>query len=128
MELIGKAAACAILAAMVGLLLKKQNPETALLLGAVTVLGILSASMGVLDGLRELRKLVSELLGGGEAYLAPVVKCLVIGIVTRFAADLCKDSSQSAAASAVELAGTVSAVTVVMPLLTSVLKLIGGLI
>ena len=53
MELILKAAASALLTAAVGLLLKKQNPEIALLLGAVTALGILFASLKIVDGLGE---------------------------------------------------------------------------
>ena len=60
--------------------------------------------------------------------IAPIMKCLAIAIVTRIASELCKDSAQNAAAAAVELAGTVCAVSTVMPLLMSVLKMIGGLV
>lgn len=128
MELIYKASALALLSAVVSLLLKKQNPEAALLLSVLTAVGILIAAMGLLNGLQELREQIRKILGGSEVLIAPIMKCLAIAIVTRIAAELCKDSAQNAAAAAVELAGTVCAVSTVMPLLMSVLKMIGGLV
>lgn len=128
MELIIKAAALAVLSAIMSLLLKKHNPELSLILGAVTALGILISAMGLLNGLRELREQVTRIMGGAETLLSPVLKCLAIAIVTRIAADLCKDSAQNAAAAAVELAGTVGALTTVLPLLMNVLELIGGMV
>ena len=127
MELILKAAASALLTAAVGLLLKKQNPEIALLLGAVTALGILFASLKIVDGLGELRQLARQMIGSEtDVLLAPILKCLAISVVTRFSADSCRDASQSAAASAIEFAGSACSLTAVMPLLLSVLKTVGG--
>ncbi len=128
MELIGKAGAVALLCAMTGLIIKKQNPEATLLLGAVAATGILIASLGILNGFQELRRQLEKMLGaGGELLIAPLVKCLAIAIVTRFATDLCKDATQNALASAVEIAGTACALTTVLPLLLSVMKMIGEL-
>ena len=45
--------------------------------------------------------------------------------MTRVTADLCKDASQNAAASAVELAGTFCALGIIMPLLLTMLKMVG---
>ena len=128
MELIYKASALALLSAVVSLLLKKQNPEAALLLSVLTAVGILIAAMGLLNGLQELREQIRKILGGSEVLIAPIMKGRAIAIVTRIASELCKDSAQNAAAAAVELAGTVCAVSTVMPLLMSVLKMIGGLV
>ena len=127
MSLVWKAAAAALFSAVMTLLLKKQNPEGALLLGALTALAILTSSLGASGGFRELRETTGKLLGDdAEILIGPVMKCLSIAIITRLAADLCRDASQQAAASSVELAGTVCAVSTVMPLLLSVLKMIGG--
>ncbi len=128
MELILKAGAAALLCALTGLLIKKHNPEATLLLGAAASAGILIASLGILNGFQELRRQLEKMLGaGGELLLAPIVKCLAIAIVTRFATDLCRDASQNALASAVEMAGTACAMTAVLPLLLSVMKMIGEL-
>lgn len=128
MELIFRACAAAVISAAAALLLKKNNPEGALLLGAITVVALVTASLGLLGGLQELRAQVRAMLGGSEIYMAPVIKCLAIAIVTRFATDLCKDASQNATASAVEFTGGVCGFAVILPLLWNVLKLIGGLV
>ena len=129
MNLVWKAAAAAIFSAVMALMIKKQNPEAALLLGAVTALGILAASFGLLDGFRDLRRVTVVMLGEeGELFVGPVLKCLGISVITRLTADLCRDAAQNAAASSVELAGTVCAMGTAMPLLMSVLKMIGGML
>ena len=49
------------------------------------------------------------------------------GRPSRFSAESCRDASQNAAASAVEFAGAACSLGVVLPLLVSVLKTLGGL-
>ena len=128
MNLILKAAAASVLSAVICLLIRRHNPETALMLGAVTALGILIASLGILDGFRELRLQVRRMLGErGELLISPLVKCLAIALVTKFATEMCRDSSQNVVAAAVELAGSACAMSTVLPLLLSVLKMIGEL-
>lgn len=123
-----KAASAALLSAVLGLLIKRHNPEGALLLGAICAVGILAASLGILDGFASLRKLLRQIFGGeGESLIAPIFKCLAISVVSRFSSESCRDASQNAAASAVEFAGAVCSLGVVMPLVMSILKSMGGL-
>ena len=128
MGLMMKVATAAITVAILGLLLRRYDPELVLLLGAVTAAGALLASLGLLDGLKELRALISSFLGdGAESLMAPVMKCLAVTLLSKFASDLCRDASQSGLASAVELAGNLCCVALTLPLLMSVLKILGGL-
>ena len=128
MELVIKAAAALLTASAVCLLLRRHNPEIALLLGLVTALSVFAASLRVMDGLRDFRRLVRQLIGDeSETLISPVVKCLAISVVTRFSAESCRDSSQHAAAAAVEFAGSACSIAAVLPLLMSVLRSIGGL-
>lgn len=53
---------------------------------------------------------------------------MAVAIVTKLASELCREASQSAAASAVELAGTLCAFSVALPLIMSMLKMIGGMV
>ncbi len=123
-----KAAAASLMASAICLLLRRHNPEVALLLGFMTALAVFSATLRVLDGLRDFRGLIRQLIGNeSETLLSPVVKCLAISVVTRFSAESCRDSSQHAAAAAVEFAGSACSIAAVLPLLMSVLKTIGGL-
>ena len=71
---------------------------------------------------------IGRLVGGVSVYLAPVLKCAAIGVVTKLAAELCREASQSAIASGVELAGTICALGTALPLIMSALRMIGSMV
>lgn len=123
-----KASAAALTAAIVCLLIKRGNPEISLLLSICTVSLILIAALGFAEGIRELASAVKTVAGSSETLAAPVLKCVAIAIVTRVTAELCRDSSQGASAAAVELAGTICAMSVALPLILSMLNMIGGMV
>ena len=120
-----RVAAAALCTLLAGLLIRQKNAELALALsvGAVAVIALASLRMGA--GLDELRALLRDRFGLSETYMQPMLKCLAAAIVTRLTADLCRDHAQGAAAAAVELAGCLCALGVVMPLLVSMLKMVG---
>jgi len=128
MELVFRAAAAALCAALLALLFKRTNPELSFLVSLTAVVVILIAVIGFVQGIRELSETLREEFGLTDMLLLPVLKCMAVGITSRFASELCRDSAQTAAASAVELAGTACALSVIMPLVMSVLHLIGGLV
>ena len=128
MELIFKAAAVSLMAAVVGLIIRRYNPEISVLLSSCTVVMIGIATMSFAVELKTFVKSVKSIVGTSDVLIAPILKCVAIAIVTKLTAELCKDSSQSASAAAVELAGTVCAMSVAMPLIMSVLKMIGGMV
>lgn len=128
MELVLRSAALALISAFAALLLRRAAPEMSLPLSAVTVVVILLAAAGFLRGLRDLSDTVRESFGVSDAYSLPMLKCLGVALITRVTADLCRDASQTAAASAVELAGAACALGVILPLLTGLLRTIGGLL
>lgn len=126
MELLIKAAVLGIVAALIALLLKKSNPEMALLLAIGAVAVILVMAVELVSGVKEMVQLTVELSGVSSAILSPVLKCVGIAIVTRIAADICKDAGQSSVSSSVELVGTAAALYVSMPLMKTLLQMIGG--
>ncbi len=128
MELIVKAAGLALTAALIGIVLRRTNPELSLLLSICTVVLIMGAALGFAKSFTELAQTVQRIFGVSETLIKPVLKCVAVAIITKMTSDLCKDSSQAAAASAVELAGTVCALCIIMPLLMSMLTAIGGMI
>ena len=128
MELILKAAALALTAALIGIVLRRTNPEMTLVLSICTVVLIIGAALGFAKSFTELAQTVQRIFGVSETLIKPVIKCVAVAIITKLTSDLCKDSSQAAAASAVELAGTVCALCIIMPLLMSMLTAIGGMI
>ena len=127
MELLIKASAVGIAAGIIGLVIKKSNPEMSAALGAAAAAAICFAAVGFAAPLRELAELIGSMTDSGGLFIAPVMKCAAIAIVTKLAAELCRDSAQSAAAASVELAGSICALSVAMPLVISMLKTIGAM-
>ncbi len=125
MELMLRVSAAAVCALLCCLLLRRTNPELAASLSIAAVGMILLASLNLGSGLRDLRDALQERFQLSDTMIQPVLKCVAAGIVTRLTADLCKDASQNAAASAVELAGTFCALGIIMPLLLTMLKMVG---
>ena len=120
MEIMGKVAAAAMVAAVLGVLLRKHVPELALLLTLCAGLWILSA---VLDGLGAVAQLMEELrqlAGISEELIEPVVKTVVISVLTKLTVELCRASGEGGVAAFVETAGTVLALVVTLPLVRAV--------
>ena len=128
MELLAKAAAAALVSAVIGLVLKKNVPELgfALTLTAAALTLLLAARLG--QGLRGMMTLAADTTGLNAAVVAPVMKCVGIGILTRLTADLCADAGQSAAGSAVEICGAVCALVAALPLMESFFAMIDGML
>ena len=128
MELITKVSAAAICASVLSLLVKKTNPELSVLMSLAVISVIVFAGLSAAEGVTEIIDEVKTVLADCADYLLPVMKCTGIGIVTGCASRLCKDCAQSAAASAVELVGTMCAAAAAAPMITAALKLAGGLL
>ncbi len=128
MELILKCAGAAVCSAVCILLLRRTNPEFSFALSAVTASVLLLAGASLFEELLRALREMSALLGGGAIEMRPVLKCLGIASVSRFGADLCRDASQSAVASAVETVGGVCALAVAAPVILGLMTTIGGLL
>jgi len=128
MELIIKASAAAIAAIIISLVIKRTNPEMAFLLSACTVCVMLLAAAKLMQGITALGDTVRTLYKADGRFVAPVMKCLGISVVTKLSCELCRESSHPAAASALETVGTVCALTVAMPIIQNMLKMIGGMV
>lgn len=123
-----KCAAAALLATAICLLIKRTNPEIAMLLSAGTIVVIMSAAMGFARSITELAAIIKTMTEDSDVMIIPVLKCVGIGAITKISAELCRDAAQSSAAAAVDMAGTLCAIGVSMPLIVTVLKLIGGMV
>lgn len=127
MEIIMRCAAAALVAVLICLLIKRTNPEISMLLSAAAIVIIMIAAMAFAEGIRELASMVKSIAGSSDVIIAPVLKCVGIGAVTKISTELCRDAAQSSVAAAVDLAGTLCAIGVSLPLITSMLKMIGGM-
>lgn len=123
-----KCAALAVFSALVILMIRRMNPELSFALCAVTVIVLLLACGGIMDELIRSLRQAQQIFSSSAAELLPMLKCLGIAFISKTGADLCRDASQSALASALETAGSLCAAAVAMPMILSLMTTIGGML
>ena len=128
MELVTQAAWICVIAALLGLVLRRGSPEITLLLALTAAAAVLLALGRPLGELLAFLNRLTEQTGVPSALFLPLYKTVGIAMVVRVGGGLCRDAGESALASVLELAGTVCALLAALPLLRAVLELIGELL
>ena len=128
MELLVKCAALAVFSAVSVLLIRRVNPEFALLTSAAAAVVILLSCTALLRELTDSMKTIERIFGSSLIQVRPILKCLAISAISKLSADLCRDASQAALAAAVETAGSLCAAAVAMPMLLTLMTTIGGML
>lgn len=123
-----KIAAAAVAAALCAVVVRRQSPEIALALGIGACALIVLSCSGALESAVELADKLAQTGGLSAQVVEPVLKTAGIAIVTRLAADFCKDAKEGGLASAVELGGTALALAAALPLMTAVLDVLARLL
>ncbi len=128
MESIMQIAAVAVVAALCAVVVKKLAPEIGTMIGLLAGTMILFLSYPALKSIKELMKTLSETAELVPAVLNPVVKTVGISIVTKLAAEICKDAKEGGIAAFLETAGAALALVVCAPLIEAVIELIGEML
>ena len=121
-------AAIAVTAALAAAVVRKGAAEIGLVLAMAAGAILLSASLDALSSVRALVDMLGDTVGLSPAVVAPVVKTTGIAILTRLAAELCRDAKESGIAAFVETAGAAVALCAALPLLETVLTMVTGLL
>lgn len=123
-----KAAGLAVIGVLFALLLKKNAPE----LGFLLSLGIVACCLGLLLAIWQPISVfwdeLTDMSGLSPQVTLPLLKCVGLAIVTKIAADLCRDAKETAIGTAIELLGTLAGLAVALPLLSAALSLIRELV
>ena len=128
MESVVRLAAAAVAAALCAVVVKQHAREVVAVLALAAGALLLGAALGAIEEVRALADELGELIGLSPAVLAPVLKTVGIAILTRIAAELCRDAGEGGIAAAAETAGAAAAVLAALPLLRAVLSTITGLL
>ena len=110
--------------AILALVVRRGAPEFALLL-AIACIGVVLLFLA--EPIRALMVFLEELgerSGVSKQLFVPLFKTLGIAFVVKLGSELCRDAGETAMAAVVELAGTICALLVALPLLQAVLSLI----
>ncbi len=124
----GRIAAFAVVAALCAVVVRKQVPELSMVLVILGGAMILGRALYALTGVRAMLDTLREAAGLSPAVVAPVIKTAGVAILTRFAAELCRDAKEGGLASFVETAGAAIALFLALPLMQTVLSLLTELL
>ena len=125
---VAKVAAAAMITAVCAVVLKKQIPEIGLLLTVLAGVLILLYCSGALGSAIKLMDKLTDMGELSPGILEPVIKITGMSVISRLAADLCRDAGEGALASAVEMASAVFGLTTVLPLISAVLEILSDLL
>lgn len=128
MEGMVKAAAVGVTAVVLCAVLRRQNPELALLLGLCAGLWMLWSAAGALGAVVALMEELAQMAGLSEELLEPVVKTVALAILTQVTAEICRGVGESGVAAFVETAGTAFALVTALPLVRAVTVLIAEIL
>jgi stage III sporulation protein AD len=125
---ITKVIALGLIGTIFSVLLKKENPQIAMLTASATGILIFLMLCSPLGELISLLRETAEQAGVGEGYFGIVLKVIGIAYLTQFGAQLCADAGESAIAAKIEMAGKVLMMTAAAPVLTGLLETVIGLV
>ncbi len=128
MEEMGKIAAFGVVAAFSALVIRKQAPELAVVLVLLGGAMIMGRAIYTMSGVRAMMDTLQETAGLSPAVVAPVLKTVGVGLLSRFAAEMCKDAGEGGLAAFIETAGCAAALFLALPLMGTVLDMITGLL
>ena len=128
MEVVEKMAALAVVAALCALVVRQSAREVGLVLSLAAGAIILTQALGAVEAIRSLIEELGDRAGLSPAVLDPVLKTVGIAVLTRVAAEVCRDAKESGIAAFVETAGAVMALYVALPLMRAVLDTVGELL
>ncbi len=117
-----------IVSVAVCLLLKKSNPEFAMLaalLSGILILGLIVLHIvPIFDTIEQYASQINL----NNSYFMAVIKALGVCYLTQLAADTCHDSGYTAIASKVELAGKIAILIIALPLFEHLIELASNLV
>jgi stage III sporulation protein AD len=124
MDILIRGAVIGIVASVIGLMIKKNSPEMALLLSVSAGVVILYFALSMLSGIKVFIQELADSAGLSPAILSPVLKNIGIAIAGKLTSDFCRDAGQAASAGAVELIAAAAAIYVSIPLMRTVLHML----
>ena len=120
--------AVGILAAVIGITIKKQSPEIALL---ITITASVLIFLMVLPMLTEAVHIVNylgNLAEGQAAYVNLALRVIGVAYMAELGASVCNDAGESAIAAKIDLAGRVIILVMAMPIIIDILRIVTGLL
>lgn len=127
MEII-KIVGIAIFAVVIIIILKSYRPEMALILSIVTGIAIMLFAIYKMSSVINILNDLIEKSGINKEFLFIIIKVMGIAYIVEFGKNICIDAGQSSIATKLEMAGKVIIVVLTIPLISSLVNVLTGLV
>ncbi len=128
MEQFLQAAALAMVGAVLAIVLQKDSRELSVLLVIACSTAILFLAISFLEPLVDFVTRVRLLGNLDEGMVRILLKTAGVGLIAELAGAVCEDAGQGTLGKMVRICGSAAALYLALPLLTSVLEMIQGLL
>ena len=128
MEGMIQAAAVAVSAVLCAAVVRRGAPELAFVLSLAAGTWVLLNAVDSLSVVAALMQELSQLAGLDQSVIEPVFKTVVLSLLTKLTTEVCRAAGENGIAAAVEMAGTILALTVALPLVRGVMELMEGML
>ena len=128
MDMLVRSAGILFLAVILCGVLKKEAPAVAICVCVGSVCVVVTAALQQVSTVVTAMEEIAESAGISSAVSSAIWKTVAISVVTKLASSICTDGGQAAAAAAIELAGCGAAVAAALPLMETVLEMVGVLL
>lgn len=119
-----KIALLGIVAAVIALTVKSFKPEMGMFVSIAAGIIFMLYIVAELSGLIETINKAIANYGLNPDYVGVIIKALGIAYTTQFAADICKDSGETALGTRIELYGRIMIIASALPLIFSILDMV----
>ena len=123
-----KITAFAVTGAILSLVIKEYKPSIAICIGIICSLFLFYEVLEQINYIFVAASSISSALSVNHDYVETIIKITGISCISRFGTEICRDAGQNAIAANLELAGKIIIVVLSLPILTSVINLILGLL
>ncbi len=114
--------------AVAAILLKEYKPVYAVCVGVMTAVIIFWLMLSEISYIFDVIGIISSRLELDAEYIRTIIRIIGIAYLSRFGCEICRDAGQNAIAQKIELAGKIMIVAASVPILTSVLNLLIGIL
>ncbi len=124
MEIVLKISAVAVMGVLIAAILRRSMSEMSIAVTLISQIVISVVALGAVGVVIRFLKELADVAGISAELLAPLIKTIGVSITTKLACDTCRDGGSTSLASYIELVGGAVAVSLSMPLVFSVLRII----
>ena len=123
-----KLAFVCIISAILGIFIKKYNPEISFLISIASLICCAAASIEFIIQLKQEYYAIKDTIYIDLNGIDVLLKCLAISSLTHLSCNICKDAGQGAAAFSLELTGNIVLIICMFPLISSLFQLVENLL